>query len=464
MLGEGNKNVTVFDRQYELLKQVQPMRVTGMVRSVAGLTVRVEDFPVPVGAQCQIVRRVRGALDAEVVGFDGSRAIVMSYDPLVGVSRGDRVLCQAGQQHVGVGDQLLGRVIDGRGRPIDDGGPVHFQQYYPLTNSAPSAIDRNRISQPLGTGIRAIDAFLTCGQGQRMGIFAGTGVGKSVMLGMIARYTSADVTVIGLIGERGREVRDFLERDLTPEGRRRAVVVVSTSDSPALLRIRAALIATAVAEYYRDQGKAVVLLLDSLTRLAMAQREIGLAAGEPPATKGYPPSVFAMFPKLLERAGQSRRGSITGFYTVLVEGDDISEPISDAVRGVIDGHVWLGRELANKGHYPAVSLLDSISRVMPEVVDQKHKDAAQKVQRLVATYRQVEDLINIGAYVPGSNEQIDLAVKVYPMIEQFLKQDVYEAVGLDACRLGLIELVRQIDQQAQQLSEKQSDSQAAKVA
>jgi len=443
----------LFEQQYKLLEQIQPMAISGTVWSVAGLTVLVEDFPVPVGAQCRILRRTGPALNAEVVGFDASRAIVMPYDELIGVSRGDVVLCQSPQQHVGVGDPLLGRVIDAMGQPLDDAGPIHFEQYYPLINAAPPATKRKRITEPMSTGIRAIDALLTTGRGQRMGIFAGTGVGKSVLLGMIARYTAADVAVIALIGERGREVRDFLERDLTPEGRRRAVVVVSTSDQSPLLRIRAGFAATAVAEYFRDQGKSVLLLVDSITRLAMAQRQVGLAAGEPPATKGYPPSVFAMLPKLLERAGQGQAGSITGFYTVLVEGDDITEPISDAVRGIIDGHVWLARSLANKGHYPAISLLESVSRIMPDVVDKEHLAAARRVQRLMAIYSEVEDLVNIGAYVPGSSEEVDLAIQCQPFIQQFLQQQVTEGCNFAACRSDLMALSQRIDEQARRLRE-----------
>jgi flagellum-specific ATP synthase len=456
--------MTAFSRQYELLEQMNPKGITGSVAGVAGLTVSAEDLPVPVGSQCEILRRTGNPLIGEVVGFKDHRTVIMPYDELVGVARGDRVCCVSTSQHVPVGMTLLGRVLDGFGRPIDDAGELHAQDYYPLLSAAPSATARRRITEPLGTGIRSIDSLLTCGQGQRMGIFAGPGLGKSILLGMISRYTSADVIVIGLVGERGKEVRDFLDRDLTSEGRSRSVVVVSTSDQSAVLRIRATLAATAAAEYFRDQGMKVLLLIDSLTRLAMAQRQIGLAAGEPPATKGYTPSVFAMLPKLLERAGQAPQGSITGFYTVLVEGDDITEPISDAVRGILDGHVWLSRALANRGHYPAISVLESVSRVMPDVADSVHREVAIRVKRLVALYHDIEDLVNIGAYVPGSNPEIDLAVRVHPLIDQFLRQQMRERVTFPEAKKALLELNAAIDQEAQNLKAGKKTMYPAKVA
>ncbi len=443
--------MTIFERQLDILETLNPMGISGTVAGVAGLIVAVEDFPVPVGSQCEIIRRSGSGLQAEVVGFQGTRAVVMPYDELVGVSPGDRIRCLTSRQHVPVGNQLLGRVINGFGQPIDSDKPLLADDFYPLLNHAPSAIRRNRVTQPLGTGIRTIDSLISVGQGQRMGIFAGPGVGKSILLGMIARYTSADVIVIALVGERGREVRDFLERDLTDEGRKRAVVVVSTSDQAPVLRVRATLAATSVAEYFRDQGKKVLLLVDSITRLAMAQRQIGLAAGEPPATKGYTPSVFALLPKLLERAGQSEQGSITGFYSVLVEGDDMTEPVSDAVRGILDGHLWLSRDLANKGHYPAISVLESVSRVMPDVIDSPHVAAARKVRRLISIYHDVEDLVNIGAYVSGSNPEIDLAVRVHPLIEKFLRQDVRDHQDFQLAKKVLFELGARIDQEGQSL-------------
>jgi len=444
--------MTLFDRQVNILSSINPVSITGTVVGVSGLTLTAEGFPVPVGSQCRIIRRSSQPLEAEVVGFQGARAIIMPYDEIVGVAPGDSILCISEQQHIPVGRRLLGRVLDGFGRPIDEGPAITAEDYYPLINHAPSPTRRRRVTEPLGTGIRAIDTLLTVGQGQRMGIFSGPGVGKSVLLGMIARYTSADIIVIGLIGERGRELRDFLERDLTDEGRKRAVVIVSTSDQSPVLRVRATMAATAVAEYYRDQGKTVLLLIDSITRLAMAQRQIGLAAGEPPTTKGYTPSVFALMPKLMERAGQSDRGSITGFYTVLVEGDDMTEPISDTAKGILDGHITLSRDLANKGHYPAISVLDSISRVMSDVTNPQHQAAAKKVRRLIATYRDVEDLVNIGAYVPGGNPEIDLAVRTHPIINTFLQQTVRESMNFTQAQKFLFDLNTKIDQEAQALA------------
>jgi len=452
--------MTIFDRQMDILQMLNPMGIRGTVTGVAGLVINAEDFPVPIGTQCQILRRTGSPLEAEVVGFQGSKAVIMPYSELAGVAPGDSITCITTRQHIPVGNQLLGRVIDGFGNPIDSDESILADDYYPLINSAPSATRRRRVTEPLGTGIKTIDTLITAGQGQRMGIFAGPGVGKSVLLGMIARYTSADVIVIALVGERGREVRDFLERDLTDEGRRRAVVVVSTSDQAPVLRVRATMAATTVAEYFRDQGKTVLLLVDSITRLAMAQRQIGLAAGEPPATKGYTPSVFAILPKLLERAGQSERGSITGFYTVLVEGDDMTEPISDAVRGILDGHLSLSRDLANRGHYPAISVLESVSRVMSDVVDSPHAAVARKVRRLISIYRDVEDLVNIGAYVPGSNPEIDLAVRVRPMLDKFLRQEVREHLDFGPAKKALFELGTKIDQEAQALQSGNKNSSA----
>ncbi|MCH9023341.1 MAG: FliI/YscN family ATPase, partial [Planctomycetes bacterium] len=327
-----------------------------------------------------------------------------------------------------VGPELLGRVINGFGEPIDDKGPLLCQVRRSLGQERLKPLGRKRIDTVIGTGIRAIDALMTCGRGQRMGIFSGPGVGKSVLLGMIARYSSSDVSVIALVGERGREVREFIEKDLGPEGLARSVVVVSTSDEPAPLRVRASKTAAMIAESFRDQGKDVLLLMDSITRVAMAQRQIGLAVGEPPATKGYTPSVFSLLAGLVERSGMSEQGSITGFYTVLVEGDDLSEPISDAMRGLLDGHVWLSRELGNKGHYPAIDVLESVSRVMVDVVDEQHQSLAHELIRLVAVYRDIEDLVNIGAYTAGSNAEFDLAVKAHGLIDAFLRQGLGEGV------------------------------------
>jgi len=329
---------------------------------------------------------------------------------------------------VRVGPKLLGRVLDGLGRPIDDLGPLDAEDEMLVTRTPPPAMNRQRIRQPLTFGVRAIDGLLTCGKGQRIGIFAGSGVGKSTLLGMIARNTEADVNVIALIGERGREVRDFLEKDLGDEGLEKSVVVVATSDQNAVVRLKGAMIATTIAEYFRDQGKDVMLMMDSVTRVAWAQREIGLAVGEPPTTRGYTPSVFALLPKLLERSGTSARGSITGLYTVLVEGDDMNEPVADAVRSILDGHIVLSRELAHRNHYPAIDVLGSVSRLMPDIASEEHLDAAGRLRDLLATYKSAEDLINIGAYVDGSNAKIDEAKSMIGAINGFLKQDVFEKV------------------------------------
>jgi flagellum-specific ATP synthase len=345
-----------------------------------------------------------------------------------------------------VGDQLLGRVIDAHGNAIDGRPQPSLSQRTAFHRQAPHPCTRPRIDAPLSTGIRAIDGMMTCGRGQRVGIFAGSGVGKSVSLGMMARYTDADVIVIALIGERGREVNEFIERDLGPEGRKKSVVVVATSNEPALVRVHAASTATAIAEHFRDQGKDVLLLVDSLTRFALAQREIGLAAGEPPTTRGYPPSVFALLPKLVERAGRTPEGSITAFYTVLVEGDDPNEPVADAVRGLLDGHIWLSRKIASKNHYPAIDVLESLSRLMPEVASDEHRQAATLLRELMAAHRDHEDLISIGAYRKGANPAVDLAVEMQQEINAMLRQRVEERAGYGQAR----DLLLQFQQTATQ--------------
>jgi len=386
-------------------------------------------------------------IDAQVVGFRDSRTVLMPLREPRGVSPGDGVSSSAAMQTVLVGRQMLGCVLDGMGRPIDEGPNRDFivEAQYPVYALPPAALARRPIDHAVGTGVRVIDALHTLGGGQRMGIFAGTGVGKSVLMGMIARNTAADVIVVALVGERGREVGDFLRKDLGEEGRRRAVMVVSTSDESPVLRVRACFVATAVAEYFRDQGRHVLLMMDSVTRMAMTQREIGLAAGEPPATKGYTPSVFSLLPRLLERAGNTKRGSITGLYTVLVEGDDINEPISDAVRGILDGHVWLSRRLANRGQYPAVSPLDSISRVMVDVADADHMAAARSIRSVLAVWSEIEDLVNIGAYAEGHNADYDVAVKMKPRIDEFLAQGIREKAVLAESRAGLVTLAGEIE-------------------
>ncbi len=426
-----------WDERVESVEQVLSMKLEGRVSGMTGLTVNVQNLAAPIGARCRIISRSRGNVEAEVIGFEGEVTVLMPLGDMSGIASGDRVECVSTQSTIEIGSNLLGRVINSQGEPIDGKGPLMCQIRRGIEADPIEPLQRVRIDTPIGTGVRAIDSILTCGNGQRIGIFSGPGVGKSVLMGMIARFTSADVIVIGLIGERGREVREFIEKELGDEGLSRAVVVVSTSDDPAPNRVRAGYVATTVAEYFRDQGKDVLLLMDSVTRIAMAQRQIGLAMGEPPATKGYTPSVFALLPRLLERSGRGAVGSITGFYTVLVEGDDLSEPIADAMRSILDGHLWLSRDLANRGHYPAIDVLESISRVMPDVVDQRHQKSAKDITRLVAVYRDIEDLVNIGAYAPGANPEFDLAVQMRESIQSFLQQSMYEGVGLDEARSEL---------------------------
>ncbi len=367
---------------------------------------------------------------AEVVGFQDSRLILMPVDKVDGVGVGCAVENTGHPLSVFVGDDILGHTLDGIGRPTD-GAQFHFKKEYPVEAQPPDPMARRIISEVLPLGVKAVDGLITVGKGQRIGVFAGSGVGKSTLLGMFARNTKADINVIALIGERGREVREFIERDLGPEGMARSVVVVATSDKPALIRNKAAKTATAIAEYFRDQGKDVLLMMDSLTRFSMAQREIGLASGEPPVTRGYPPSVYSEMPKLLERAGTSERGSITGLYTVLVDGDDMNEPIADTARGILDGHIVLDRRLAHKNHYPAIDILQSISRVMSSIATKEHKQFAGKLKSILATYGESEDLINIGAYKAGSNPEIDYAIKKIKMVNDYLCQETDEKFVFD---------------------------------
>lgn len=406
---------------------------------MVGITVEAEGIKAPIGEVCEI--RVPGeaeAVRAEVVGFKDAATILMPLGELKGVYQGCPVVPCGRPLGVRVGEGLLGRVLNGLGEPADGMGPVTgCAAEYPVDNRPPDPLKRRRITEVLSTGVRAIDGLLSCGRGQRVGIFSGSGVGKSTLLGMIARYSSADVNVIGLIGERGREVRDFIETDLGPDGLARSVVVVATSEQPALVRLKGAFVACAIAEYFRDQGKDVLLLMDSVTRFAMAQREVGLAIGEPPATKGYTPTVFALLPRLLERAGMGETGSITGFFTVLVDGDDLTEPVADAVRGILDGHIVLSRQLAAANHFPAVDVLNSISRLMPDIVSEEHRAAAARFRDLLAAYRQAEDLINIGAYVAGSNPKVDEAISRYDGMVSFLRQDMREHTPFEAAVEGL---------------------------
>ena len=404
--------------------QKHPMiAVTGEVTRVVGLTVEVVGIRASIGEICHIIVPSRGQpVVTEVVGFMPGVSILMPLGELHGIQPGNQVVPMGRSLTVAVGDDILGSVLDGLGRQIGGRVGKDRKSMFPVENHPPNPLTRQRITQVLPTGVRAIDSVLTCGRGQRIGIFSGSGVGKSTLLGMIAKYGKADVNVIGLIGERGREVKDFIETDLGEDGLARSVVVAATSDQPALVRLKGAMVATALAEYFRDKGLSVMLLMDSVTRFAMAQREVGLAVGEPPTTKGYTPSVFALLPKLLERSGMSSNGSITAFYTVLVDGDDINEPIADAVRGILDGHIVLTRRLVSKNHYPAIEILSSVSRVMNDIVSPEHLSWAARLRELLSTYLQAEDLISIGAYNFGTNPKIDDSIRHYDRIIDFLRQ------------------------------------------
>lgn len=416
-------------RRYQsILRELPPARREGRVREAVGVALEAEGLDVSIGELCHI-HPGRGALGAdaepipaEVVGFRGERFVLVPLTDVQGIGLGSRVTATGHPFQVPVGDAMLGRVLDGLGQPIDGLGPLPFQRSYQPSPRPPSPLGRQPISKLMPTGVRAIDAAIACAEGQRMGIFAGSGVGKSTLIGMICRNIEADVRVVALIGERGREVRNFIENDLGPEGLSRSVVIVSTSDQPAMLRLKAAWVATAIAEYFRDAGLRVALMMDSVTRLAMAQREIGLAAGEPPTSRGYTPSVFSLLPKVLERAGMGEVGSITAFYTVLVDGDDLSEPVTDAVRGILDGHIYLSRDLANENHFPAIDVLGSISRVMRDIVDERHYRLADDLRHIMATYHHARDMIDIGAYTSGSNPMIDRAVQLMGQINGFLRQ------------------------------------------
>jgi flagellum-specific ATP synthase len=416
------------NKYVKLLDKSDFIEYRGSVSKVIGLTIESEGPEVNIGELCQLKSVKDGKLiNAEVVGFKENRVLLMPLGEMTGIGPGSEVIATGEQLRVKVGKELVGRILDGVGNPIDGKGDIKFEGYYHANNKPPHPLERKRITEPLALGIKAIDGLLTIGKGQRIGIFSGSGVGKSTLIGMIARNTKADINVIALIGERGREVREFIEKDLKEEGLKRSVVVVATSDQPALIRLKGAMVATAIAEFFRDQGKDVILLMDSLTRFAMAQREIGLAIGEPPVSRGYTPSVFGLMPKLLERSGCSKKGSITGLYTVLVDGDDMTEPVTDAARGILDGHIVLSRQLANRNHYPSIDVLASVSRVMPDIISHEHKKIAGEIKKAMAIYRDAEDLINIGAYVKGSNEKIDYAIRVIDSITSFLEQDIYES-------------------------------------
>ncbi|MBX9603689.1 MAG: FliI/YscN family ATPase [Bryobacteraceae bacterium] len=418
---------------------------SGRVTEMTGLLVESEGPAAAVGDFCEIRTQAGGRIRAQVIGFRGGRLLSMPLEETGGVQPGDEIVARGAEARVPVGPELLGRVLDGFGLPMDGGPPLAAGGSAALYAPPPGPLLREPIGELLGTGIRAIDSLLACGKGQRVGIFGGSGVGKSTLLGQMARANTADVSVIALIGERNREVREFLEHELGPEGRKRSVVVAATSDRPAPLRIRAAFVALAVAEYFRDQGKDVLLVMDSVTRLAMAQREIGLAAGEPPSQKGYTPSVFALLPRIFERAGNFRGGSITGLFTVLVEGDDFNEPICDAVRAILDGHVILSRDLGARGHFPAIDVLQSVSRLASRVASPEQQRAAQRIREVLAEYQRSEDLIHLGAYAAGANPALDRAIRVVPKLQQFLRQNAAETVPVAEALAGLYQLEQQLE-------------------
>ena len=422
------KNDINLDKLRDVIREARTIKLTGKVTQVVGLVIESQGPPVSVGELCYVISKIESfaPIPAEVVGFREGFVMLMAIGEMQGVGPGCEVIAAQKMLQVKVGDELLGRVLDGLGNPMDGKGPILSKLEYPLQAPPPPPLTRPRITESLYVGVRAIDGLMTLGDGQRIGIMAGSGVGKSTLLSMIARNTEADISVIALVGERGREVRDFIERDLGEEGLKRSVVVVATSDQPALVRIKGAMTGTAIAEYFRDKGHKVILMMDSVTRFAMAQREVGLTIGEPPATRGYTPSVFALLPRLLERAGTSDTGSITGIYTVLVDGDDMNEPIADAVRSILDGHIVLSRSIAAQNHFPAIDVLASVSRVMNEVVSKEHLQAAQNMRALMAVYKDAEDLIHIGAYVKGSSKRIDQAIQKIDSINEFLVQGIFE--------------------------------------
>ena len=432
-------------RYIDGVNRMETFRSTGRVTETAGLLIESEGPAAAVGDFCEICtldpQRGRQRVRSQVIGFRHGHLLLMPLEEVHGLEAGNTVVARPEQARIGVGPHLLGRVLDGFGEAIDGPPLGDSTDHYPLYAAPPGPMERRPIDQPLVTGIRAIDSVLTCGKGQRVGIFGGSGVGKSTLLGAMARNHSADVSVIALVGERNREVLDFLDHELGPQGRAKSVVAVATSDRPAPLRLRACFVALAAAEYFRDQGADVLLVVDSVTRLAMAQREIGLAAGEPPSQKGYTPSVFAMLPRIFERAGNFQRGSITGFFTVLVDGDDFNEPISDAARGILDGHIVLSRDLGAAGHYPAIDILQSVSRLAARVATPHQKETAQRIRESLASYQRSEDLIHLGAYAAGSNPQLDHAIRLRPRLMEFLRQRPDEKSGLDETLARMTEIV-----------------------
>jgi flagellum-specific ATP synthase len=425
----GLKPTIKWEKYQESLRSCQPIKMEGKIVKVAGIVAQANGPGMSIGSLCCIKNGSGQNMQAEVIGFNDKRVIVMPFGEMRGIEPGSRIVDINKSPSIKVGEAYLSRVVDGLGHPIDGKGSIQAKADYPIYGNVINPLKREIINEVIDVGVRSINAMHTLGKGQRIAIMAGSGVGKSVLMGMIARHTVADVIVIALIGERGREVREFIERNLGEEGLKKSVVVAATSDSPALVRIRGAHLATTIAEYFRDKGLDVVLIMDSITRFAMSLREVGLAAGEPPSAKGYTPSVFIQIPKLLERTGNlEKKGSITGIYTVLVEGDDMNEPIADSVRSIVDGHIILSRDLAHKGHYPAVDVLSSISRVMYDIVESDHLNMARKLVKVLATYRDAEDLINIGAYVDGTDPQIDFAKKMIHKINSFLQQDINQSI------------------------------------
>lgn len=428
------------DAYLERLDNLDLLVWAGEVVELVGLLIESRGPAVAIGDFCEILASGGRIIRTQVIGFRNGNVLSMALEEIDGLKLGDPIVARSEQARVGVGPALMGRVLDGFGHPLDSLGEPGVSASYDLYKPPPNPLEREHITEPLVTGIRAIDGLLPCGRGQRIGIFGGSGVGKSTLLGAMSRHSSADVSVIALIGERNREVRAFLEHELGPEGMRKSVVVVATSDSPAPIRLRACFVALAVAEYFRDQGASVLFVMDSVTRLAMAQREIGLSAGEPPSQKGYPPSVFSLLPKIFERAGNFRRGSITGFFTVLVEGDDFNEPICDAVRSMLDGHIILSRALGAAGHYPAIDILHSVSRLTTEIADDEQLDSLRKLRDALAAYQQAEDLIQLGAYVAGTNTKLDAVIRMRPELLRFLQQDSRAEAKWDETLVGVKKL------------------------
>lgn len=433
---------SIFGHADEVLERTSPFELRGYVTDIRGLLIEGSGPQVPLGSHVTI-RNGSQVIPAQVIGFRKDKVLFMPFGEMQGIAPGCSITATHGNCHAYVSNELQGRVIDALGNPLDGQPLPRMAHLVSLYRDPPNPVSRQRITECLDIGVKAINGLLTIGKGQRVGIMAGSGVGKSTLLGMIAQKATSDVNVIALVGERGREVREFLERDLGPEGLARSVVVVATGDQSALLRIRAAFLATSIAEFFRDQGKSVTLMVDSITRLAMAQREVGLAAGEPPSTRGYTPSVFALLPKLLERAGTcAGEGNITGLYTVLVEGDDLNEPVADAVRGILDGHIVLSRRLAGRGHYPAIDTLQSISRVMPDIVNPEVMKMSNEIREIIASYQDAEDLITIGAYKPGQNPRVDRAVQRIEQVQQFLRQSINERESLERCWLSMGQILQ----------------------